>query len=45
MCLEAESPRQAVRILHQIQALANVFSVRGLPEGPPGIGQQGKRPL
>lgn len=37
LCLEVERPRQAVGILHQIQALANVISVRGLPEGPPDI--------
>jgi GTP pyrophosphokinase len=31
MSLEVESPRQAVRILHQIRALVNVYSVRCLP--------------
>jgi GTP pyrophosphokinase len=33
--LEVVRPRQLVRILHQIQALANVFAVHCLPEGPP----------
>lgn len=33
--LEVVRPRQLVRILHQIQALANVYAVRCLPEGPP----------
>ncbi len=37
LCLEVERPRQAVGILHQIQALANVISVRGLPDGPPDM--------
>jgi len=31
MSLEVERPRQAVRILHQIRALVNVYSVRCLP--------------
>ncbi|MFO7536967.1 MAG: TGS domain-containing protein [Chloroflexota bacterium] len=31
LSLEVVEPNQAVRILHQIQALANVFSVRVLP--------------
>ena len=33
--LEIMSPRQLVRILHQIQALTNVFAVRRLYEGTP----------
>lgn len=33
--LEVVRPRQLVRILHQIQALANVYAVRSLPDGPP----------
>jgi RelA/SpoT family (p)ppGpp synthetase len=42
LCLEVVEPRQAVRILHQIQALANVFSVRVLPDGPPEMHHLGK---
>ena len=33
--IEVVRPRQLVRILHQIHALANVYAVRVLPEGPP----------
>jgi GTP pyrophosphokinase len=33
--IEVPGPRQLVRILHQIHAIANVFSVRCLPGGPP----------
>lgn len=32
LTVEVIKPRQLVRILHQIQALANVFSVRALPK-------------
>ncbi|MCA9932536.1 MAG: bifunctional (p)ppGpp synthetase/guanosine-3',5'-bis(diphosphate) 3'-pyrophosphohydrolase [Ardenticatenaceae bacterium] len=32
--VEVVRPRQLVRILHQIQAIANVFAVRCLPETP-----------
>lgn len=35
LSLEVIRPRQLVRILHQIQALVNVFAVRCLPGGPP----------
>lgn len=35
MELEVVGPRQLVRILHQIEALVNVKSVRCLPEGTP----------
>jgi GTP pyrophosphokinase len=35
LSLEVFRPRQLVRILHQMYTLANVFSVRCLPEGPP----------
>jgi len=35
LSLEVVSPRQLVRILHQIQAIVNVFAVRCLPKGPP----------
>ena len=31
--LEVERPRQAVRILHQVRALVNVYRVRCLPQG------------
>jgi hypothetical protein len=31
LTLEVVRPRQWVRILHQIQALANVFSVKSFP--------------
>jgi GTP pyrophosphokinase len=34
MELEVMTPRQMVRVLHQIQALVNVKSVRCVPEGP-----------
>lgn len=33
--VEIVRPRQLVRILHQIQAITNVFAVRCLPDGPP----------
>ncbi len=35
LTLEILRPRQLVRILHQVQALPNVFSLRCLPGGPP----------
>jgi len=35
LTLEILRPRQLVRILHQVQALPNVFSLRCLPDGPP----------
>jgi (p)ppGpp synthase/HD superfamily hydrolase len=37
LCLEVVRPRQAVRVLHQIQSLTNVFVVHGLPDGPPEL--------
>ena len=33
MSLEVERPRQAVRVLHQIRALVNVYRVQCLPQG------------
>lgn len=36
MQLEVTSPRQMVRILHQIKALVNVKAVRCVPSGPDG---------
>lgn len=35
LSLEIPGPRQLVRILHQIHAIANVYTVRRLPDGPP----------
>lgn len=35
LSLEVASPRQLVRILHQVQAIVNVFAVRCLPKGQP----------
>lgn len=35
LTLEILRPRQLVRILHQVQALPNVFSLHCLPGGPP----------
>ncbi len=35
LTLEVFSPRQLVRVLHQIHALANVSAVRTLHQGPP----------
>ncbi|PID86731.1 MAG: hypothetical protein CSA11_00005 [Chloroflexi bacterium] len=35
LTLEILRPRQLVRILHQVQALPNVFSLHCLPDGPP----------
>ncbi len=35
LTLEVISPRQLVRVLHQVHALANVYAVRCLQEGPP----------
>lgn len=35
LTLEVSSPRQLVRILHQVHALANVSAVRCLHQGPP----------
>jgi GTP pyrophosphokinase len=34
LSLEIDRPRQLIRILHQIQALANVISAQILPNGP-----------
>ncbi len=36
--VEVVRPRQLVRILHQVQAIANVFAVHCLPDGPPQNG-------
>jgi GTP pyrophosphokinase len=37
LSLEVLSPRQLVRVLHQIQALANVYDLRCLQQGPPPV--------
>lgn len=39
LSVEIVSPRQLVRILHQIHAIANVYAVRCLPGGPPQLGE------
>jgi GTP diphosphokinase / guanosine-3',5'-bis(diphosphate) 3'-diphosphatase len=45
LSLEVVRPRQAVRVLHQIQSLTNVFAVHGLPDGPPKLHNPDKRCL
>ena len=42
--LEIARPRQLVRVLHQIQALANVISGQILPDGPPAPPKEGHLP-
>ncbi|MCP4424072.1 MAG: bifunctional (p)ppGpp synthetase/guanosine-3',5'-bis(diphosphate) 3'-pyrophosphohydrolase [Chloroflexi bacterium] len=37
LTLEVSSPRQLVGMLHQIHALANVYAVRCLQQGPPPV--------